>query len=518
MKRIYLLFMLTFFTVALSDTAFAQVGDIGFFGGTTEGRKLPKTTELILAEDDDNTDDTFIYKEIILLDGIPTEFEGNMTVSNNLEIGEDETSGTGTIAYNITPSTTAAALGATLNRSITFDVNWRKEGSQIIKDLEVRSWTEDVTTTVGNYSIDESRSHFSVSVIEDHTPGVVYSKGNLSMNAVYTTGEGGEEEEGEGGATSSTTIQSTGSIYSFDTAWSATETHRIDTWVYAPTWQMQYQIRPSIAVNKTLQYSQNEPTAISFKGNYMEVIQNKSSISYDIFVKPNQFYNVPDKGSVSIPSYNSFEQLIAPDTSFLQGHFAEADINRLFSMQVLTGNPRNYRPDQAITRGQFVEALTRAVKLPIDLEEVNQSSRTRMVVNVAFPDVMPERAEYPYIMAAYRAGLAIGRDNGNFYIDSPIERQEAIVILVRTLGLSNLGLDPTPITPFTDDTQIGDWAKKEIYAAQRIGLISGDVNGNIRPADLISKAEGAALVNRMIDYMRYDLVTDYTEHIVNYAY
>jgi hypothetical protein len=332
------------------------------------------------------------------------------------------------------------------------------------------------------------------------------------MTAVYTTG-GAEATDAN-----TTSVQSTGSIYSFDTAWSATETHRIDTWVYAPGWQTHYQIRPSVSVNKTLQYSLNEPTAISFPGNYMEVIQNKSSISYDVFVKPNIFYTMPDKGAANIPSYNSFEQLIAPDTSFLKGHFAEADINKLFSMQVLTGNPREFRPEQAITRGQYVQALVKACKLPIDLDEANLSTRRTRVINVVFPDVMPEREEYPYIMAAYRAGLAVGRDNGNFYIDSPIDRQEAIVILVRTLGLSNLGLDPTPVTPFLDDAKIANWAKKEIYAAQRIGIIAADANGNLRPGELISKAEGAALVNRMINYMRYDLVTDYTEHIVNYAF
>ena len=120
-------------------------------------------------------------------------------------------------------------------------------------------------------------------------------------------------------------------------------------------------------------------------------------------------------------------------------------------------------------------------------------------------------------MAAYNAGLAVGRDNGHFYTDAPIERQEAIVILLRILGLENLGLDPTPVTSFADDRYVADWAKKEVYAAARLGIIAGDSDGNFRPKSYVSKAEAAAFVNRLVNYMRDDLLTDYTEHIVNYA-
>ena len=90
-------------------------------------------------------------------------------------------------------------------------------------------------------------------------------------------------------------------------------------------------------------------------------------------------------------------------------------------------------------------------------------------------------------------------------------------MLIRALGLTNLGLDPTPMTSFMDDQQIAPWARREIAAAQRIGIISGDQNGNFRPTANISNAEAAAFINRLIDYMRQDLARDYSEHIVNFA-
>jgi len=508
MKKLFAATILSMLlALALQTSAYAAIGDMGFFGGTSQGRKLPKTTEEILAKDKNkNKKDTFIYKEYVVVGGVPREFEGSITIdSKTNKIKDDAVTGTYDVTFTVAPSATVQS-DVLVARTIKFNVNYRKEGSQKILDYEadMKSWKESIVTPEGEFVLDASRSNFNISILLDETPGVDYYKGTISMNAVYV-GENGD-----------TTVQSTGSIYGYENAWSSTETHRIDTWVYGPDYQMQYQLRPSVSVNKTLQYSENEPTAISFKGNYMEVISNKSSLSYDIFVKPANMFFVEDKGATNIQSYNNFEQLTAPDTAFLKGHFAEADISKLFSMGVLDGNTRHFQPAQAMTRGELVEALAKAVKLPV--EEATTSKSKKKTIKIVFPDVLPDREEYRWIMAAHNAGLAIGRDNGNFYIDSPITRQEAIVILVRTLGLENLGLDPTPMTSFVDDKQIADWAKKEIYAAQRLGIIFPDADGKLNPLTNISKAEGAALVNRLINYMRHDLVTDYTEHIVNYVY
>ncbi len=131
--------------------------------------------------------------------------------------------------------------------------------------------------------------------------------------------------------------------------------------------------------------------------------------------------------------------------------------------------------------------------------------------------MLETREDYKYIMAAYDVGLAIGRDNGHYYPDAPVTREEALVILLRTIGLSNLGLDPTPITTFVDDAKISKWAKQEIYAANRIGLITGGSDGRISPKLYVTKAEAAALTNKLIDYMREDMQVDYGRNIVHFA-
>ncbi|MCL2461571.1 MAG: S-layer homology domain-containing protein, partial [Defluviitaleaceae bacterium] len=97
------------------------------------------------------------------------------------------------------------------------------------------------------------------------------------------------------------------------------------------------------------------------------------------------------------------------------------------------------------------------------------------------------------------------------------ERQEAVAIMIRALGLTSAAPDPTPMTAFTDDRLIGNWAKREVAAAYALGLIGPDAEGRFRPRETFSKAEAAALLNRLTEYMRAGLAADYAEHIVDYG-
>ena len=493
-----------------------RVGDMGFFGGISQGTRLPKTTEVLIANNNANNrrnanvTTTLQYREVIFLTGVPTTFTGNIEIRRDaLPVGQNF--GSFQERFRITSS--ASTLDdAIISREMDFNINFRIHGSQIIKDYQVTRWVETIVVGDQIFFLDPAQSFFALSIIQDNAPGVTYYKGNVSMRAVYFV-----ETYEDGDDLGITTLETMSAFYGYHSAWSATETHRLNGTVTAPGWQMTYQVRPSVSVNKTLQYSRNEPQAISFAGNYRELLQNQSGLQYDIIVQPLRFHNVPRTGSVTISIPNSFEQLPAPNVEFLRGHPAQADIEKLFAMNILRGEPRQFRPEQAITRGQFVAAVARAIKLPIE-QPPPQPARGRAAPSLAivFPDVLPNRPEHPYIMAAYRVGLAVGRTGGNFFADASIERQEAIVILLRTLGLENLALDPTPQTVFTDDANISAWARRELAAAERIGLIAPDADGRIHPRQIVSNAEAAALINRLIDYMRHDLALDYTS-IVNFG-
>ena len=503
-------------TVYAAQAARPNTGQIGFFGGITEGVRLPTTSAQALADSGNNRRARgnnvveLEYKEIIWLDGIPAEFEGTLRVqTGGTAVGaHGHDYGSATVNYRVT-SNAATSDDVDINRNITFRIDWRRDGQQIVENYTVTNWSESISVYGASFSLIPGQSNHNVSILRDVTPGVTYYSGTISMRAVYITD-----------ADEIVTHEVMGQIYGFLSAWSAAETHRLDGIVSTDDWQMQYHLVPSVSVSKELQYGTNEPTLISFAGNYREVMSNQSGLVYEINTLPNIFYGTETTGRANISTFNSFEDLFAPNLNFMRGHAAYGDIRRLFAMEVLWGEPVHFIPNQAVTRGEYIMMLSRAVRLQLDQTLMPAPPRGRASsqtpVNLVFPDVNPDRPDFLYIMTVNDMGIAIGRGDGHFHPNEILHREEAFVLALRFLGLSNLGIEGTPITPFVDDEIIGDWARRDIYAAARIGLIGPDENGMLHPRELMYKAEAAALINRLIEFMRHELQQDYTENIINF--
>jgi hypothetical protein len=524
MKKILLFFTL-FTLAALTQTvnAHAKLGDLGFFGGISEGRRLPRTTETLFAQTGGRAADTqatMAYKEQIFLHmGEPVTFEGLIDVTETGAITGER--GNFAISQTIYPSEDAPAGAPSITRVADFAGTYYRytedlDSNQYVFNLDIdkNSWAEEIIVDGITYTLDTERSDYQLSFLEDRTPGVNYRKGNVSGRLIYTT-----DEE----APRLITLEITGTFSGYDSVWSSSETQRYNVSLTSDGVGMQYEVRPSVSVNKTLQYSANEPSIISFEGNYMEVLQNFSGLRYDIFLKPPNLWYIPEAGTVNISIPNTFEQLPEPELSFLRGNAFEDDIRRLYSMQILSGDPRYFNPSQAISRGQFMTALAKAIKLPIqDLSAAPQGTRrirnntNPSVVNL-WSDVDSTMPEYPYMLALRDAGIAFGHEDGAFYFNYAISRQEVFTVLVRALGLTNIGLNPTAVTPFTDSADIGEWYIREVSVAQSLGLIAPDENGMIYPDRAITKGEAASLLNVFIEFMRNGFMSEYVDQIVNIA-
>jgi len=490
-----------------------RIGDMGFHGGISEARHLPRTLETILLEQNGNNRRggnnrnaaiEMTYSEFVFLGGTPVIFEGIKEIIPGAP-ANGSTSGTYRVEHRVRPG--AEAGDVVIERTMEFEAQYGLTGTQMIYTYVINrdNWAETITTPAGTFVLDPALSSIVISVWEDRTPGINFYRGDISARLVYTGGPDGV-----------TIVEKTGRFYGYATAWSATETHVMDVSITNDNWALQYQIRPSVAVNKELQFVYNTPTHISFEGNFRELHQSFAGLRYDIFVRPNFMWDVPTQGNHSMETFNVFEQLPAPDLSFLRGHPAEDDIHRLFSMQILQGDPRFFVPNQAITRGQFLTALARAIKLPVEEVVLPRARRGQQPVALTlFSDVNSDRPEFRYIQAIQRAGIAFGRADGKFYFDYPISRQEAIVTTVRALGLMNLGLNPTVVTPFADSADIAYWATRGVNVALQLDLIAPDEQGNFNPRRAMSKAEAAAMFNHLLEYLRNGIVRHYAEQIVN---
>ncbi|MDR1000203.1 MAG: S-layer homology domain-containing protein [Clostridiales bacterium] len=504
MKLLCAILFSVFILTVECETSYALAGDLGFFGGVSEGRRLPKTIETLTTgeartESNPNQPRAFVYKEMIFLSGRPVEFTGLIEMTGAAGVTGPNGSYTQQFSVYASPGTEP---GANIERTVVFNINYRTRGNELIKDYTLQDWTETITLDGETFALDTGQSGFDVSIIEHNAPGITYYRGDVSRRAVYTSND------------ERYTLDSSDAFYGYNCAWSASETHRTDVTLLAPYWQTQYQIRPSATVSKSLEYTSNEPEAIGFEGNYKEVIHRDAGLKYDILQPALIYPDQPPTGGAFITQRNTFEQLASTDLSFLKGSAAYEDISRLYAMQILEGDPKFYAPDQSITRAQFVTALVKAVKLPVQTLAAETRGRKAQSPPIVFPDVLPTRPDYPYIMSAYRNGVAFGRDFGTFYADEPIERQEAFTIIIRALGLSGLG---QPAPAFADDDAISSWAKRDLSAAKRLGIIKPYSDGSIRPHNMISKAEAAALLTGMTDYMRACLPANYSDHLVNYT-
>ncbi len=518
MKKIAVILTAVIMIGILPSRVYGQDGLLGYFGGISEGTRLKKPTQQAQAKAGrvQNNQETLNYKEVLFITGEPIEIQGTLQISASGGVVDTQDTGTFTETYKVVNARDKEAK-VTVSRDLSVEIQYDrdKDTGQVIKTVKsVKTWRETVRIGEGKtYQLDPRQSKFYKSVITDKTPGVTYYRGDLTQQAVYTAQQAGGQNE----STEVITVNMKGPFYGYDQPYSRTEVQNLEVVVESKsgdkTWQLHANVLPSVTVKRTLQYAKNELKAFSMEGNYREIMENHGGMEYNIFIGPDSLDKVKMKGSLSIPTFNSIEQLPAINLSFLKAHFAKDDIEKLYSMKILDGDPRYFKPNEVMTRSQFIKALCKAINIGEE-PQVATTKRTASAnkqpeaKEVIFADVQPNHMDYPYIMAAYKNGLALG-GRGRFRPDEPITRQEAFVVYMRVLGLNALGLDPTPITPFKDDAKIDGWAKQDIYASYNLGLIRGDQNGNLRPKDRISKGEGAALINRLIDYMREGMEREY---------
>lgn len=167
--------------------------------------------------------------------------------------------------------------------------------------------------------------------------------------------------------------------------------------------------------------------------------------------------------------------------------WAASSVDFLSKSGIVTGvDTTHYGPEKPITRGDFVLMLYRA----FDMKSSGKSS---------FSDV-PQNSYYAEAVAAAKAlGIATG-SNGKFNPGAPLTRQDAMVLIQRTMSATGRPLtagDTSILNSFKDRNRVSDYAANAVAALVRSGLIKGD-DGKLNPTTSISRAEMAVLLHRVL--------------------
>lgn len=489
-----------------ASSTYAAEGEMGCFGGISTGIKMQTLTALAQTKQKATSRYTLPYKENIYLSGQAETVEGTIEIKPGKGMDKEKGEGTYTETYKMTAQNSSGTCKVT--RNVTFSTEYIYDASlkQATKNTTIKKWSEIVTVNGKAYTLDEKKSDFSKSILEDYTPGVLYYKGDVHYNAVY-------KEAGNQQGDSNISITVSAPIYGYEQAYAKCETQKRTITVDLGNGEG-YAIEetPTFNVYRDIEYGVNEPTAISMAGNYKEIMRSEGALSYNIMQGSASLYEEDASGMIGVSNSPSVEQLSYPTKLNLLGHPAETQIKKMYSMKIFSQDASRFSANAVVTKKDYVTMLVKALQIELPEEETSKRSSKKETETVnPFTDLAKTDASYRYILAAYNAGLV---DGGTFNGNSYLTREMMYVINMRAIGLQRLGLATADAyTAFVDDNLIGNWAKASIYAAAKLGIVT-ESNGYVYPKKNVTYAECATFLDQFINYLRYDLQKDYIEKML----
>ena len=162
----------------------------------------------------------------------------------------------------------------------------------------------------------------------------------------------------------------------------------------------------------------------------------------------------------------------------IKNHWAERQIHSMLTLGAMsTDNSGNFNPNLPITRGEFIVILVK-------------------VLDPSFQSAQDYPEELPYLKYAVDKGLLKGDGDGNLFADRQINRAEAVVLLMRSL--KDLDLENPKRPMYLDWEQIPIWARDDIAVAYNAGIFVGRTDNTFDPGHVLTRAEVAASVSRVL--------------------
>ncbi|MEI7025164.1 S-layer homology domain-containing protein, partial [Paenibacillus sp. y28] len=170
-------------------------------------------------------------------------------------------------------------------------------------------------------------------------------------------------------------------------------------------------------------------------------------------------------------------------------HWAKEAVNNMGSRLVIHGTGDGvFSPDREITRAEFAAIMVRG--LGLKLEDGS----------AVFSDVQVSDWYSSAIHTAYAYGLINGYEDGTFRPNDKITREQAMVILAKAMTVTGLAANAAAnvLHSFSDAAEASDWAASGITESVGAGIVSGRAGGELAPQAYITRAEVAAMVERLL--------------------
>ncbi|MBO7666944.1 MAG: S-layer homology domain-containing protein, partial [Firmicutes bacterium] len=193
-----------------------------------------------------------------------------------------------------------------------------------------------------------------------------------------------------------------------------------------------------------------------------------------------------------------FSTRLVPGINYLPfpdiaGHWAAEPIRYCVENGLFNGvSPQSFAPDSSMTRAMFVTVLGRLY------EKIN-GALPETEAAAEFYDVVPGSYYAPYVDWAAANGVVSGYGDGRFGPDDPVTREQMGTIMASFLQAAGYG-DQTVIGNignFHDAWEISGWAADGVAVCVGCGLLSGYPDGCFYPQDQATRAQVAAILERL---------------------
>lgn len=165
--------------------------------------------------------------------------------------------------------------------------------------------------------------------------------------------------------------------------------------------------------------------------------------------------------------------------------WAKDYIIKLTNMNVLSGNgDGNFKPMGLVKREEVVKML-------VSLMGLNEGDDS------PFSDLEESEWYVKYINSAYSHGIVKGKEDGTFGIGESITRQDICVMVARAIDVQQIFDNLT----FNDAVNISDYAKPYVGALVKMGIISGNEDGNFNPMSYATRAETAKIIALISEFI-----------------
>lgn len=159
-------------------------------------------------------------------------------------------------------------------------------------------------------------------------------------------------------------------------------------------------------------------------------------------------------------------------------------IFRTTKKEFVVGNNGYFNPKNNITRAEFTKIMVSVLDLDIQAEKV-----------ISFTDVKESNWFYPYINAAYKAGIIKG-SGSKFNPNEQITREQMASIIVKALRVKAI----KPTTAIADMDAVSDCFKTEVETVVALGLMIGN-GSQFEPDNFVTREMAAVVAMKAYDYI-----------------